>query len=30
MDLSVAKDKIVTNIEDVHSDIWMTELAPGK
>jgi Tol biopolymer transport system component len=30
MELSVARDKIVTNIEDVHSDIWMTQLAPGK
>jgi hypothetical protein len=30
MELSVARDKIVTNIEDAHSDIWMTQLAPGK
>ena len=30
MELNVARDKIVTNIEDVHSDIWMTQLAPGK
>jgi Tol biopolymer transport system component/DNA-binding winged helix-turn-helix (wHTH) protein len=30
MELNVARDKIVTNIEDVHSDIWMTEVAPGK
>jgi hypothetical protein len=30
MELSVARDKIVTNIEDAHSDIWMTQLAPEK
>jgi eukaryotic-like serine/threonine-protein kinase len=30
MELNVARDKIVTNIEDVHCDIWMTQLAPGK
>ncbi len=27
MELNVARDKIVTNIEDAHSDIWMTQLA---
>jgi eukaryotic-like serine/threonine-protein kinase len=30
MELNVARDRIVTNIEDVHSDIWMTQLAPGR
>ena len=29
-ELSVARDKIVTDILEVHSDIWMTQLAPGK
>lgn len=30
MEVSVAKDKIVTNLDEFHSDIWMMELEPGK
>jgi Tol biopolymer transport system component len=30
MELNVARDKIVTNLDEVHSDIWMMDLAPGK
>jgi hypothetical protein len=30
MELSIARDKIVTNLAEYHSDIWMTQLAPGK
>ena len=30
MELNVARDKIVTNIEDAHSDIWMTPLEAGR
>jgi len=26
----VARDKIVTNLNEVHSDIWMMQLGPGK
>ncbi|MGB7760863.1 MAG: hypothetical protein WBL61_13600 [Bryobacteraceae bacterium] len=30
MELNVARDKIVTNLDEYHSDIWMMDLAPGK
>ena len=30
MELNVAKDKIVTNLDEFHSDIWMMELDPHK
>jgi serine/threonine protein kinase len=30
MELNVAKDKIVTNLDEVHSDIWMMDLEPHK
>jgi eukaryotic-like serine/threonine-protein kinase len=30
MEVSVARDKIVTNLDEFHSDIWMMELEPGK
>ena len=30
MEVNVAKDKIVTNLDEFHSDIWMMELEPGK
>jgi serine/threonine protein kinase/Tol biopolymer transport system component len=30
MELNVARDKIVTNLDEVHSDIWMMELEPHK
>jgi hypothetical protein len=26
MELNVAKDKIVTNLDELHSDIWMMDL----
>jgi len=28
MELTLAKDKIVTNLDEVHSDIWMMDLEP--
>jgi serine/threonine protein kinase len=28
LELNVAKDKIVTNLDEVHSDIWMMDLEP--
>jgi eukaryotic-like serine/threonine-protein kinase len=28
MELEIAKDKIVTSLDEVHSDIWMMDLAP--
>jgi len=28
--VNVAKDKIVTDLDEFHSDIWMMELEPGK
>jgi eukaryotic-like serine/threonine-protein kinase len=28
MELNVAKDKIVTNLDELHSDIWMMDLEP--
>jgi Tol biopolymer transport system component/tRNA A-37 threonylcarbamoyl transferase component Bud32 len=30
IELSVAKDKIVTNLDEYHSDIWMMELEPHR
>jgi Tol biopolymer transport system component len=30
MEVSVARDKIVTNLDEFHSDIWMMELESGK
>jgi serine/threonine protein kinase len=30
MEVNVAKDKIVTNLDEFHSDIWMMELETGK
>jgi serine/threonine protein kinase len=30
MELNVARDKIVTNLDEFHSDIWMMHLEPGK
>jgi hypothetical protein len=30
MELNVAKDKIATNLDEVHSDIWMMDLEPHK
>jgi serine/threonine protein kinase/Tol biopolymer transport system component len=30
MEIGVARDKIVTNLDEFHSDIWMMELEPGK
>jgi len=30
MEVNVAKDKIVTNPDEFHSDIWMIEFEPGK
>ena len=30
MEVSVARDKIVTNLDEFRSDIWMIELEPGK
>jgi len=30
MELNVAKDKIVTNLNEIHSDIWMMDLEPQK
>jgi Tol biopolymer transport system component len=30
MELNVARDKIVTNLDEFHSDIWMMQLEPGK
>jgi serine/threonine protein kinase len=30
MEVNVARDKIVTNLDEFHSDIWMMELAPSK
>jgi serine/threonine protein kinase/Tol biopolymer transport system component len=30
MEVNVAKDKIVTNLDEFHSDIWMMELESGK
>jgi serine/threonine protein kinase/WD40 repeat protein len=30
MEVNVARDKIVTNLDEFHSDIWMMELEPGK
>jgi hypothetical protein len=28
MELNVAKDKIVTNLNELHSDVWMMDLEP--
>jgi hypothetical protein len=28
LQLNVAKDKIVTNLDEYHSDIWMMDLEP--
>ncbi len=28
LELNVAKDKIVTNLDEIHSDIWMLDLEP--
>jgi len=30
MEVNVAADKIVTNLDEFHSDIWMMQLEPGK
>ncbi|MGA7411204.1 MAG: hypothetical protein WBW33_12005, partial [Bryobacteraceae bacterium] len=30
MELTIAKDKIVTSLDEVHSDIWMMELEARK
>jgi eukaryotic-like serine/threonine-protein kinase len=30
MELNIAKDKIVTNLDELHSDIWMMDLEPQK
>ena len=30
MQVNVARDKIVTNLDEFHSDIWMMQLGPGK
>jgi hypothetical protein len=30
MEVNVAKDKIVTNLDEFHSDIWMMQLEPWK
>ena len=30
MEINVAKDRIVTNLDEFHSDIWMMQLEPGK
>ncbi len=30
IEVNVARDKIVTNLDEVHSDIWMMELGQGK
>ena len=30
MEVNVAKDKIVTNLDEFHSDIWMMQLEPSK
>ena len=30
MEVGVGRDKIVTNMDDFHSDIWMVDLVPGK
>ncbi len=30
MEVNVAKDKIVTNLDDIRSDIWMMQLDTGK
>ena len=30
MQANVARDKIVTNLDEFHSDIWMMQLGPGK
>ena len=30
MEVNVARDKIVTNLDEFHSDIWMMQLEPGK
>jgi hypothetical protein len=30
MELNVARDKIVTALDEVHSDIWMMQLEPEK
>jgi hypothetical protein len=30
MELTLAKDKIVTNLDEVHSDIWMIDLEPQR
>jgi serine/threonine protein kinase len=30
MEVNVARDKIVSNLDEFHSDIWMMELAPSK
>ena len=30
MEVNVAKDKIVTNLDDIRSDIWMMQLDAGK
>ena len=30
MEVNVARDKIVTNLDEMHSDIWMMQLDTGK
>jgi hypothetical protein len=30
MELSIVRDKIVTNLDEYHSDIWMTQLVPRR
>jgi hypothetical protein len=30
MEVNVARDKIVTNLDEFHSDIWMMQLDAGK
>ena len=30
MEVNVAKDKIVTDLDEFHSDIWMIELQTGR
>jgi hypothetical protein len=30
MELNIAKDKIVTNLDEIHSDIWMMDLEPQR
>jgi hypothetical protein len=30
MEVNVARDKIVTNLDEFHSDIWMMQLDSGR